>query len=119
LAGRCRAFLRGLAALSLGTLLVACAIDPVPTPGQGDVRGNQLDDKEVFVAPDGGPGHADVKTGGCTCIDELGHEWNCDSGAGTDACPCEPSAITCPEGTPECEGAEVPEGVEPGEVVEP
>jgi hypothetical protein len=109
--GRFQPLLGLIAGFVLLCGLPACAIDPVPTPGQ-DVR-NSIDDHDAVLAIDTAAPGADSQTGGCTCVDEYGHEWNCDAGAGTDVCPCEPSAIVCPEGTPECEGAEVPEVVEP------
>ncbi len=111
---------KALAALGMLPLLLgvaSCAIDPVPTPGLGDVYDNNTGSLDAKGQGDTRPAHADAAVGGCTCFDDQGREWSCDPSA--DACPCEPSTLVCPEGTEACEGVETPEVVEPAEVAGP
>jgi hypothetical protein len=98
--------------------VAACAIDPVPTPGVGDGADNQLGGPDAHGPPDARPASNEATSGvGCACFDDQGQRWECEPGA--DACPCEPATLVCPDGALPCEGLEVPEVVEPGELVEP
>ena len=113
-----RAMGRALGMLVLVGGVAACAIDPVPTPGTGDAFDNVKGEGTVGLVDASAPSGADATMGGCTCLDDRGQQWNCDPEA-ADACPCEPSTWVCPEGTEACEGAELPDVVEPAEVIEP